>query len=192
MQSISIALPCLSFVHPRLSLCLFRYWLLAKFVDGPAPSACVVRRPYGSTMCFSTMSCVYSTHHFLPALNSFPSLFQRISLAQENIHFFLLLFLSPLFLRLSRLLRSPLLLHAPPSLSFLPLHFLSCSLSSLCSRPIGFSLINSSCPVLLFRLFLSLLPPFFRRSHSQPVSSFWSLSFLGPTWPGSVSHQPPC
>ena len=49
------------------------FWLLARFVDGLTPSACVVRCPHGSTMRFSTMSCVHSTHHSR-GLNSFPSL----------------------------------------------------------------------------------------------------------------------
>ena len=56
------------------------FWLLARLVDGLAPSACAVRCPHGSTMRFSTMSCVYSTHRSLHALN-FPSWLQRISLA---------------------------------------------------------------------------------------------------------------
>ena len=60
---------------------LLPFWLLARFVNVLAPSACVVRCPHGSTMRFSTMSCVHSTHHILSALNSFPSLLQRISLA---------------------------------------------------------------------------------------------------------------
>ena len=38
------------------------FWLLARFVDGLAPSACVVRCPHGSTMHFSTMSCVSIRH----------------------------------------------------------------------------------------------------------------------------------
>ena len=36
-------------------------------------------------MRFSTMPCVYSTHHFLHALNSLPSLLQRISLALSSL-----------------------------------------------------------------------------------------------------------
>ena len=56
------------------------FWLLARLVDGLAPSACAVRCSHGSTMRFSTMSCVYSTHRSLHALN-FPSWLQRISLA---------------------------------------------------------------------------------------------------------------
>ena len=55
------------------------FWLL-RFVDVLATSACVVRCPHGSTMRFSTMSCVYSTR-LSRTLNSFPSLLQRISLA---------------------------------------------------------------------------------------------------------------
>ena len=50
-----------------------------------APSARWVRCQHGSTRRFSTMSCVYSTHHFLRALNSFPSLLQRISLALSSL-----------------------------------------------------------------------------------------------------------
>ena len=57
------------------------FWLLARFVDALAPFACAVRCPHGSTMRFSTKSCVYSTHHSLHALNSLRSWLQRISLA---------------------------------------------------------------------------------------------------------------
>ena len=91
-------LVCLSLSRsPFLSLCLFGearsfrpyrhpepvrllFWLLARFVDGVATSAGVVRRPHGSPMRSSTMSCVYSTHHSPLALNSFPSFLQRILL----------------------------------------------------------------------------------------------------------------
>ena len=117
------------------------FWLLARFVDGLAPSACVVRRPYGSTMRSSTMSCAYSTHHFLRALNSFPSLLQRMSLALSSLlflhalpgpqHLFLLfappvLFLSSLFLflrilRLLRLMCSPLFIFFPFVFAFFSL-----------------------------------------------------------------------
>ena len=72
--------------------------------------------------------------------------------------------------------------------------FLSCSLSSFCSKHGGFSLVSSSCPIscaVSFSVSCCLSSSCFRRSHSQPISSFWSLSFLGPTWPGGVSHQPP-
>ena len=62
--------------------------------------------------------------------------------------------------------------------------FLSCSLSSLCSKPGGSSLVSSSSSV------SCLLLPFLHLPHSQPISSLASLSFLGPTWPGGVSHQP--
>ena len=48
-------------------------WLLATLFDGLAPSASVVRCPCGPTKRLSTMSCVYSTHHFLRALPSFLS-----------------------------------------------------------------------------------------------------------------------
>ena len=88
------------------------FWLIARFVDGLAPSACMVRHPYGSTMRSSTMSCVYSTHHFLRALNSFSSLLQRITLA-----------LSSLLLRAHP---GPfLLLSAPPELFFHSCDFLA-------------------------------------------------------------------
>ena len=105
--------PCLRREPVRLP-----FWLLARFVDGLAPSACVVRRPYGSTTRSSTMSCVSSTHHFLHALNMFPSMFQRHSLA-----------LSPLLLL--RALLGPrllFLLYAPPEHSLLSLALLEPSL----------------------------------------------------------------
>ena len=87
-------LPCSHFFLPPVSpsVCSAGLWvsstlsssracsaalLLARFVDGLAQSACVVRCQRGSTRRFSTKSCVYSTHHFLRALHSFPSLFQR-------------------------------------------------------------------------------------------------------------------
>ena len=113
----SVSLPFFFSTSPPLPLrpgsgslrpCLHRgpvrppFWLLARFVDGLAPSACVVRHPYGSTMRSSTMSCVYSTHHFLCALNSFPSLLQRISLALSSPLLLLLRALpGPFFLRSS-------------------------------------------------------------------------------------------
>ena len=57
------------------------FWLLARFVDGLAPSACVVRCRHGSTMRFATMSCVCSIRgsRHSHALKS--HLLQRISLA---------------------------------------------------------------------------------------------------------------
>ena len=86
------------------------------------PSACVVRRPYESTMRFATMSCVCSTHHALRTLNSFLSLLQRISLALSPL---LLLHALPgpqlLFLLLALPEPFSLLLLAPPALSSLPL-----------------------------------------------------------------------
>ena len=63
------------------------FWLLARFVDGLAPSACVVRCPHGSTKRSSTTSCVCSTHHSLLALNSFLSFLQRILLALSSLLF---------------------------------------------------------------------------------------------------------
>ena len=101
-------------VRPRLHREPLRppFWLLARFVDGLAPSACVVRRPHGSTMRSSTVSCVYSTHRSPLALNSFPSFVQRIFLALSSLLF----------------LRTPpgpelsfLLPFAPPEPSLLPL-----------------------------------------------------------------------
>ena len=61
------------------------FWLLARFIGGCAPSACVVRCPHGSTMRSATMSCVYSTHHSLHALNSLPSQLQRILFALSSL-----------------------------------------------------------------------------------------------------------
>ena len=104
----------------------------------------------------------------------------------------------------------------PPALSSVPLAplalssprphvFLALSFLSLRSFRVRF-LLSASNPVVSrssaplaqsFALFLSLspvlslLPPVTHRPHSQPISSLWSL-FLGPTWPGGVSHQPPC
>ena len=71
------------------------FWLLVRLVDGLAPSACAVRCPHGSTMRFPTMSCVYSTHHSLHALNSVPSCLQRIPLALSSLLLFLFLFAPP-------------------------------------------------------------------------------------------------
>ena len=73
---------CLARLPARLS------WLLATLFDGLAPSVGVGRCPYGPTRRFSTMSCVYSTHPSLRALNSFPSSLQRISLALPPLFFF--------------------------------------------------------------------------------------------------------
>ena len=80
---ISLLLPRQPFLSRALPARLL--WLLARLVDGLAPSACVVRCPQGSTMRFSTMSCVFSTHRFLHALNSLPSLLQRIPLALSSL-----------------------------------------------------------------------------------------------------------
>ena len=156
---------------------------------------------------------------FVPFLGLDFSSFSSLPL---STHFFLLLFLSPSLLVLAHLaaLVPPALFSAPlappalssassrascalfcfftrpPALFFLPLlsfrvRFLLTALNRVVSRssaPLARSLALS----LSLSLVLSLLPPSFRRSHSQPISSFWSLSFLGPTWPGGVSHQPPC
>ena len=62
-------------------------WLLATLFDGLAPSVCVGRCPYGPTKRLSTMSWVYSTQHYLRALNSLPSLLQRIPLALSSLLF---------------------------------------------------------------------------------------------------------
>ena len=112
------------------------FWLLARFVDGLAPSACVVRRPYGSTMRSSTMSCVYSTHHILRALNSFPSLLQRISLALSSLIFLRALpGPQPLFL-LFALPEHSLLSLALPEFSLLVLaHFAVLTPPALFSAP---------------------------------------------------------
>ena len=110
------------------------FWLLARFVDALAPSASVVRCPHGSTMRFSTMSCVYSTRGSLHALNLFPSVLQRISLALPSLLLHRALkgpqLLFPLFappeplrslLFCSRLLRSPLFLFLPFVFTFFSL-----------------------------------------------------------------------
>ena len=145
---------------------------------------------------------------FVPFLGLDFSFFSSLPL---STHFFLLLFLSPffLFLRilqlscllrslllLSRVLRSPLFLHAPPALSLLPLlssrvHFLLSALNPVVSHSSA-SFAQSLALFLSLSPVLSFLPPVFRRPHSQPISFSWSLFFLGPTWPGGVSHQPPC
>ena len=149
------------------------FWLLARFVDGLAPFACVVRCSHGSTMRFSTMSCVYSTHRSLHALN-FPSWLQRISLAMST----LLLIRAlpgpqPLFPLLAPL--EPLLLSlALPALSSLPL--LSLSSLPLCAPPALSSLplappALSSLP--LAPPALSSLPPL-----APPALSFLSLLSL--------------
>ena len=74
----------LEWCHRRMPVRL-PFWLLARFVDALAPSACAVRCTHGSNKRFSTKSCVYSTHHFLRALNSLPFLLQRISLALSSL-----------------------------------------------------------------------------------------------------------
>ena len=68
--------PFLSHAFPARALVAARHTLF----DGLAPSVSVGRCPYGPTKRLSTMSCVYSTHHFL-ALKSLPSSLQCISLA---------------------------------------------------------------------------------------------------------------
>ena len=55
----------------------------ARFVD--RPQVWSARCPHGSTKRSSTTLCVYSTHHFLRAMNSLPSPLQRISPALSSL-----------------------------------------------------------------------------------------------------------